>query len=187
MSVTQSPSQVEQLRKIIREVPDFPRPGILFYDITTLLSDPTGLRIVTSHLVERYRDMKVDKVVGIETRGLIFAAPVAMELGVGLIPARKPGKLPYQTVTENYELEYGSNTIQMHADAIAPGERVLIVDDLIATGGTLLAAARLIRRMGAELFEAAAIIDLPELGGSQKLQDMHIPTFTLTAFALDDR
>lgn len=168
MSATEV-NQVDQLRKIIREVPDFPRPGILFYDITTLLSDPAGIRTVTEHLVERYRGQKIDKVVGIETRGLIFGAPLAMELGVGLIPARKPGKLPYRTITESYELEYGSNTIQMHADAIGQGDRVLIVDDLIATGGTLAAASKLVERLGGTVVEIAAVLELTFLDGRRQL------------------
>lgn len=175
MTVT-TPGKLDQLRKIIREVPDFPKPGILFYDVTTLLSDPAGLRAVTDHLVERYRGQKIDKVVGIETRGLIFAAPVAMELGIGLVPARKPGKLPFTTITESYDLEYGSNSICMHSDAIAKGERVLIVDDLIATGGTLAAASALVERLGGEVVEIAAVIELTFLNGRPRLGERPIYT-----------
>lgn len=176
MSVMQPIDKFDQLRKIIREVPDFPRPGILFYDITTLLSDPSGLRLVTEHLVERYRGQKIDKVVGIETRGLIFGAPLAMELEIGLVPARKPGKLPFQTITESYDLEYGSNSICMHADAIAKGERVLIVDDLIATGGTLVAASNLVERLGGEVIEIAAVLELSFLNGRSRLGERPIYT-----------
>ena len=158
------------LRSLIRDIPDFPHAGILFYDITPLLSDPHALDEVTSLLADRYRGRNIQKIVAIESRGFIFAAPLACKLGVGLIPARKPGKLPYKTVEESYSLEYGTNTIQMHADAVAKGERVLVVDDLIATGGTLGAACRLVERLGGEVVEVATVIELMALKGTAVLE-----------------
>ena len=152
-------------RALIRAVPDFPKPGILFRDITPLLADPAALGAVTDLLARRYRPQNIQKIVAIDARGFLFGAPLACALGVGLAPARKPGKLPYETVEESYTLEYGSNTICMHTDALAKGERVLVIDDLIATGGTLAATCNLVERMGAELVEIATIIELTDLNG----------------------
>ena len=152
-------------RALIRDVPDFPLPGILFRDITPLLADPAALAGVTDLLARRYRPQNIQKIVAIESRGFLFGAPLACALGVGLVPVRKPGKLPYKTVEESYTLEYGSNTICMHVDALARGERALVIDDLIATGGTLAATCNLVERLGAELVEVAAIVELTELNG----------------------
>ncbi len=156
-------------RSLIRAIPDFPSPGILFRDITPLLADPQALKGVTQLLAERYRDAGISKVVGIESRGFIFGAPLACELGAGLIPARKPGKLPFEVIQESYTLEYGTNTISMHVDAVKPGERVLIVDDLIATGGTIAATCKLVERLGGQIAEVVTIIELTALKGRDQL------------------
>ncbi|HYW68176.1 MAG TPA: adenine phosphoribosyltransferase [bacterium] len=157
------------LRGLIRDVPDFPKPGIVFKDITTLTKDPEGLRAAVDALAERYTDADVDLVVGIESRGFVFGAAVAYKLGVGFVPARKPGKLPAQTVSAAYELEYGTDAIEMHRDAIGQGQRVLIVDDLLATGGTAAAAAELVSGLGGEIVAIAFLIDLAFLRGRDKL------------------
>ena len=157
------------LRGLIRDVPDFPKPGIVFKDITTLTKDPEGLRSAVDALAERYADADVDLVVGIESRGFVFGAAVAYKLGVGFVPARKPGKLPAQTVSAAYELEYGTDAIEMHRDAIGQGQRVLIVDDLLATGGTAAAAAELVSGLGGEIVAIAFLIDLAFLRGKDKL------------------
>lgn len=157
------------LRTLIRDIPDFPEPGILFRDITPLLANPEGLKEVNRLLVERYRDRRIDKVVGIESRGFIFGAPLALALGAGFIPARKPGKLPHKTVEETYTLEYGSNILTMHEDGIEDGEQILVVDDLLATGGTLGATCNLIERLRGEIVEVAVLIELTALGGRDNL------------------
>ena len=158
------------LEKLIRDVPDFPKPGIVFKDITTLTKDAEGLRAAVEAIVERYRDSAIDVVVGIESRGFIFGTGVALGLGVGFVPARKPGKLPADTVRAEYELEYGTDAIEMHRDAIARGQRVLIVDDLLATGGTARAAAQLVQELGGEVVAVAFLIDLAFLRGRDKLR-----------------
>jgi len=157
------------LRSLIRDVPDFPKPGIVFKDITTLTKDPEGLRVAVDALAGRYADANVDLVVGIESRGFVFGAAVAYKLGVGFVPARKPGKLPAQTVSAAYELEYGTDAIEMHRDAIGQGQRVLIVDDLLATGGTAAAAVELVSGLGGEIVAIAFLIDLAFLRGRDKL------------------
>ena len=157
------------LKSLIRDVPDFPKPGIVFKDITTLTKDPEGLKAAADGIADRYRDAKVDVVVGIESRGFIFGALVADRLGVGFVPARKPGKLPAETVRKEYELEYGTDAIEMHKDAVAPGQRVLIVDDLLATGGTAKAAAELVEDLGGVVVAIAFVIDLAFLKGREKL------------------
>ncbi|HVR96649.1 MAG TPA: adenine phosphoribosyltransferase [Thermoanaerobaculia bacterium] len=151
---------MEELKKHIREIPDFPKPGILFYDITTLLQHPLALRKTVDCFVWMFAEKKIDKVVGIESRGFMFGPIVAYDLNAGFVPVRKPGKLPYETIRESYDLEYGSNTIEMHKDAIQPGERVLIVDDLVATGGTARAAAKLTESLGGEVVGLGFIIEL---------------------------
>ena len=178
----------DYLRQHIRTVPDWPAPGVQFRDITPLLQDPKVFRVLIDAFVHRYMDraLRPDVVAGLDARGFILGSVVAYELGVGFVPIRKKGKLPFTTVQETYELEYGSSTVELHTDAVQPGDRVLLIDDLIATGGTLIAAANLVRRMGAQVFEAAAIIDLPELGGSKRLQDLGVPTFCLTVFSLTE-
>ena len=160
---------MEDLKQCIREVPDFPKPGILFYDITTLLKDRVALRKTIDRLSWLFADQQVDKVVGIESRGFLFGAQVAYKLNAGFVPVRKPGKLPAATVHQTYELEYGSDRIEMHQDAIAPGEKVLIVDDLIATGGTALATARMVEALGGEVVGFGFVIELEFLPGREKL------------------
>jgi len=160
---------MEHLRKLIREVPDFPKSGILFYDITTLLKDRDGLRAVIDALKERYQKTPVDVVVGIEARGFIFAPALAYALGAGFVPVRKPQKLPAQTTCEEYQLEYGTDKLEIHEDAIQPGQNVLIVDDLLATGGTAAAVARLVERLGGKVTGLAFVVELTFLNGRAKL------------------
>lgn len=162
---------MDELKKIIREVPDYPKPGILFYDITTLLKNGGAFRKVINLLTERYRDKGIDKVLGIDSRGFIFAPCVAYNLGVGFVPVRKKGKLPAETLSVDYDLEYGSNTIEIHKDSLEPGERVIIIDDLIATGGTAAATAELVKTLGAELVEMAFMIELTFLKGRDCLPE----------------
>ena len=158
------------LRGLIRDVPDFPKPGILFRDVTPLLADPDGLRRAVEALAEPFRRAGVERVLGIESRGFLLGAPVALALGAGLVIVRKPGKLPWQTVSASYELEYGSDTVEMHVDAVKAGQRVLIVDDLIATGGTACAAVELARGAKADLLGCAFLIELSALGGRARLE-----------------
>ncbi|MGA2435409.1 MAG: adenine phosphoribosyltransferase [Bryobacteraceae bacterium] len=160
---------VPELKKLIREVPDFPKPGILFYDITTLLKDGPGFRAVIDALTERYRDAHIDTVVGIEARGFIFAPVLAYALGTGFIPVRKPKKLPADSVTVEYDLEYGSDSLAVHKDAIQPGQNVLIVDDLLATGGTARAVTKLVEKLGGRVAGLGFVIELSFLNGREKL------------------
>ena len=160
---------METLKRLIRHVPDYPKPGILFYDITTLLRDGDGFRQAVDAVVDPYRARSIDAVVGIESRGFIFGAAVADRLGVGFIPVRKPGKLPSQTVKATYELEYGVDALEMHDDAVTAGERVLIVDDLLATGGTAQATVGLVRQSGAHVVGLSFLIELTDLDGRSKL------------------
>ena len=173
------------LRALIRTIPDFPKPGIQFRDITTLLLDANGLAQSIDRLAARVGDSKPDLIAGIEARGFIFGAALAQKLGVGLLLIRKDGKLPGQTVAVDYALEYGQDRIAMHADALVPGARVLLVDDLIATGGTACAAVRLLRTAGAEVVAAHFVIDLPDLGGSAKLRGQGVTVETLVEFEGD--
>ena len=161
---------VDTLKARIRHVPDFPKPGILFYDITTLLRDPAGFRLAIDSLAMPYADRQVELVVGIESRGFILGAAVADRLGAGFTPIRKPGKLPSKTVKESFELEYGSDALEMHEDAIGRGQRVLVVDDVLATGGTAKAAASLVRRCGGDLLGLDFLIELVALNGRSKLE-----------------
>ncbi|MBI3603710.1 MAG: adenine phosphoribosyltransferase [Nitrospirae bacterium] len=156
-------------KKLIREVPDFPKPGILFYDITTLLKDAQAFRAIQDELANRYRDQRIAKVIGIESRGFILGSALAYQIGAGFVPVRKPGKLPADTFEVNYNLEYGSNSLAVHRDAIAMGERVLIVDDLLATGGTAAATVWLIRQLGGEIVGLAVLVELLGLKGRDKL------------------
>jgi adenine phosphoribosyltransferase len=160
---------MDDLKRHIREVPDFPKPGILFYDITTLLQNPLALRQTVDRFVWMFADRRIDKVVGIESRGFMFGPIVAYNLNAGFVPVRKPGKLPYLKVRETYELEYGSDTLEMHQDAVTRGERVLIVDDLVATGGTARATARMIESQGATVAGMGFIIELTFLPGRAAL------------------
>lgn len=170
------------LKALIRTIPDYPKPGIMFRDVTTLLGDAKGLRVAIDAMVAPYLDKGIDAVAGIEARGFILGGAVAEKLGCGFVPVRKKGKLPWKTIGQEYTLEYGVDVIEMHEDAVAPGAKVLIVDDLIATGGTAEAAAKLIRRSGGEVAGATFIIDLPELGGVALLKRHGIASHALVAF-----
>ncbi len=161
---------MENLRKLIREVPDFPKPGINFYDITTLLLDPEGLEQTIDALTEQCRGMSIDTVIGIESRGFIFGAPLAYQLGVGFIPVRKPNKLPAECVSVSYELEYGTDTLEMHKDAVGEGHRVLIVDDLLATGGTAKAVVDLVEGIGGTVAGLSFVVELNFLKGREKFK-----------------
>ena len=168
------------LRSIIRDVPDFPKPGILFKDITPLLNNAEAFHQTIMELADRYRGMGIQKIVGIESRGFIFAAALAYEIGAGMVPVRKIGKLPAKTIRETYELEYGTDSVEIHEDAIMPGERVLVLDDVIATGGTLAAACRLVKILGGEIVEAATVVELTFLPGREKLAGF--PFYALIQF-----
>jgi adenine phosphoribosyltransferase len=163
-------------------VPDWPEPGVMFRDITPLLAQPRVFRVLIDQFVHRYFDTRPDAIAGLDARGFIIGAVVAYELNVGFVPIRKKGKLPFETVAETYELEYGNATVEMHTDAVQPGARVVLIDDLIATGGTMMAGKRLLERLGATVIEGAAIVDLPELGGSKKLRDAGLAVHTLVEF-----
>jgi len=168
--------------KVIRSIPDYPKPGIVFRDITTLLNDAKGFRRAIDALVLPHAGTKIDKVAGIEARGFILGGAVAHQLSVGFIPVRKKGKLPWRTYTEQYELEYGTDYVEIHTDAVEPGQRILLVDDLIATGGTAEAAIKLIERAGGVVVACSFIIDLPDLGGRKRLEKLGKPVNTLCAF-----
>lgn len=165
---------MNELKNLIREVPDWPKPGILFYDLTTLLQDAGGLRAVIDNLAEHYKGKGIDMVAGIEARGFIFAPAVAWRLGVGFIPVRKPKKLPWKTASVSYALEYGSDTLEIHRDAVRPGQRVLLCDDLLATGGTAAAAIQLLRQIGAEVAGAGFAVELTFLHGREKLPNLPV-------------
>ncbi len=169
-------SMEQRLKQVIRDIPDFPKPGILFKDITPILSHPGLLKETVEELARPFRDAGVSKVLGIESRGFIFAPPLAVTLGAGFVPARKPGKLPWETVKESYALEYGEDALEIHSDAFLKGERILLVDDLLATGGTASAAARLAAKVGASVVGAAFVIELEFLKGRSKLQVPRIHT-----------
>jgi adenine phosphoribosyltransferase len=170
------------IKSRIRTVPHYPKPGVMFRDITTLLKDPVGFRVTVNEFVTRYEGAQIDKVAAIESRGFMIGAPLAYQLGVGFVPIRKQGKLPAATLGHDYELEYGTDRIEIHVDAIAPGERVLLVDDLLATGGTAEAAVKLVEAMGGSIVECCFVIDLPELGGHQRLAALGQTVFTLCEF-----
>ena len=168
------------LKEKIRTVPHWPIEGVMFRDITTLMQDADAFRTACDEFYDRYKDMDINKVVGIDARGFIFGAILAYKLGVGFVPVRKKGKLPYETISEEYTLEYGTNCVEMHRDAIVLGERVLIVDDLIATGGTIAAAVKLVEKLGGDVVECVFLVELPELNGREKIKDYEI--FTLVEF-----
>ena len=174
----------DYLRSHIRTVPDWPVPGVQFRDITPLLQNPRVFRVLIDAFVHRYMEpsLKPDVVAGLDARGFILGAVVAYELNVGFVPIRKKGKLPFTVVEETYELEYGSATVELHTDAVQPGQRVLLIDDFIATGGTMMAGMKLLEKLGATVIEGAAIVDLPELGGSDKLRQAGLALFTLVDF-----
>ena len=161
--------RVKAITALIRDIPDFPEPGIMFNDITPLLADHNGLQIAVGALVEHYRESDVTLVAGIESRGFIFATPIALQLGAGFVPIRKPGKLPYDVVTEDYELEYGTDSLEVHRDAVQPGDRVVVIDDVLATGGTAVTAAKLIEHLGATVVGIGVMVELGYLGGRARL------------------
>jgi adenine phosphoribosyltransferase len=173
------------IKSLIRTVPHYPKQGVMFRDITTLLKDAVGFRVTINEFVHRYTGAKIDKIAGIESRGFIIGAALAYQLGVGFVPIRKKGKLPAETVGHDYELEYGVDRVELHVDAIAKGERVLVVDDLIATGGTAEAAIKLIEKMGGVVTEVCAVIDLPDLGGRKRLEKLKHKVFALCEFEGD--
>ncbi|CNE70829.1 adenine phosphoribosyltransferase [Yersinia rohdei] len=175
--------QLQYIKDSIKTIPDYPKAGILFRDVTSLLEDPLAYASSIELLVERYLDAGVTKVVGTEARGFLFGAPVALALGVGFVPVRKPGKLPRATISESYELEYGTDKLEIHTDSIQPGDKVLVIDDLLATGGTIEATVKLIRRLGGDVTDAAFIIDLPELGGETRLVEQGLTCYSLVSFS----
>ncbi|ADP19422.1 adenine phosphoribosyltransferase [Achromobacter xylosoxidans A8] len=175
----------EYIRRTIRSVPDWPQPGVIFRDITPVLQDPRAFRVLIDLFVYRYMRQRLDLVAGVDARGFIVGSVLAYELNLGFVPVRKKGKLPFRTVAEEYSLEYGNASVEMHTDAVRTGQRVLLVDDLIATGGTMLAAIKLLQRLGANVVEAAAIIDLPDLGGSAKVAATGTPLYTVCQYSAD--
>jgi adenine phosphoribosyltransferase len=170
------------LRDSIRSIPDYPKPGIMFRDITTLLGSPRAFRRAVDELVQPWAGLKIEKIAGIEARGFILGGAVAHQLSAGFVPIRKKGKLPHETVSIAYSLEYGVDEMEVHRDAVLAGEKVILVDDLIATGGTACAAAQLLRNLGAEVVSACFVVDLPELGGRAKLEAMGVPVRVLVEF-----
>jgi len=170
------------IKNSIVAVPDYPKPGIMFRDVTSLLEDPQAFALVIDLLATKYLDCGITKIVGTEARGFIFGAPLALALGVGFVPARKPGKLPRATISQDYTLEYGQDTLQIHKDALNAQDKVLIVDDLLATGGTVEATIKLIRQIGATVEDAAFVISLPDLGGEARLSEMAVGLTTLVSF-----
>ncbi|WP_119422413.1 adenine phosphoribosyltransferase [Desertibaculum subflavum] len=166
----------------IRTIPDYPKPGIMFRDITTLLNDPRGFRKTVDELVQPYAGIRIDKVAGIEARGFILGGAVAHQLSCGFIPVRKKGKLPFTTIAQSYALEYGTDQVEIHVDAVKPGENVLVIDDLVATGGTAEAAIKLIRTAGGNVVGCSFIVDLPELGGRKKIEALGVGVLALCEF-----
>ncbi|MEN9545034.1 MAG: hypothetical protein RLZZ598_1867 [Pseudomonadota bacterium] len=173
---------IDLIRSTLRTVPDWPTPGVQFRDITPLLQNPRIFRVLIDQFVHRYFDARPDAIAGLDARGFIIGSVLAYELNIGFVPIRKKGKLPFTTIAESYALEYGNATVEMHTDAVRPGDRVLLIDDLIATGGTMMAGKRLLEKLGATVIEGAAIVDLPELGGSKRLRDAGLALFTLVDF-----
>jgi adenine phosphoribosyltransferase len=170
------------IKSLIRTIAHYPRPGVMFRDITTLLKDPVGFKLTVNELLRRYREHKIDKVAAIESRGFILGAPLAFELAAGFVPLRKKGKLPAETVGQDYALEYGADRIEMHVDAVNAGEQVLLVDDLLATGGTAEASCKLIESAGARIVECCFVINLPELGGRRRLEEQGYGVHALVEF-----
>ncbi len=173
---------VAQIQASIKSIPDYPKPGILFRDVTSLMEDSDAYRSTIALLVEKYKDMGFTKIVGTEARGFLFGAPLALELGVGFVPVRKPGKLPRETIAQSYELEYGTDTLEIHIDAISEGDKVLVVDDLLATGGTIEATVKLIRQLGGSVDYAAFVINLPEIGGETRLKESGLNVYSICEF-----
>jgi adenine phosphoribosyltransferase len=174
---------MSDIAKLIRTIPNYPKDGIMFRDITTLLKDPKGFQTTINMLVEKYKNSPIDYIAGIEARGFILGAALAFALNKGFIPVRKKGKLPGKTITQAYDLEYGSDTIEIHEDAIPAGSNILLIDDLIATGGTAIGAITLLEKVGAKVYETAFVVDLPELGGAKRIQDLGHKVFCLCSFS----
>ena len=183
--MTMTMTELDYVRSTVREVPDFPKPGILFLDITTATKDAKAMNLMIDFLYEQFKDEKVDYVAGIESRGFIFGAPLACRLNAGFVPIRKPNKLPADTVKESYSLEYGTDTIEMHADAIKEGDRVLVIDDLLATGGTAVAACNLVKKVGGEVVAASFIIELDPLKGREKIEANGVKVVSMLNYDLD--
>jgi len=175
--------QLNLVKNAIATINDYPKPGIIFRDVTSLLEDPIAFALVIESFANTYRDRGITKIVGTEARGFIFGAPLALALGVGFVPVRKPGKLPRKTIAQSYELEYGTDTLELHVDALSNDDKVLVVDDLLATGGTVEATTLLIRELGAEVTDAAFVISLPDLGGATRLEALGLALTTLVEFA----
>jgi adenine phosphoribosyltransferase len=173
------------IKSLIRTIPHYPKQGVMFRDITTLLKDPVGFRVTINEFVNRYTAVRIDKVAGIESRGFIIGSALAFQLGAGFVPIRKKGKLPAETVGHDYQLEYGTDRVEMHVDAVTKGDRILLVDDLIATGGTAEAATKLIGTMGGEIVECCFVIDLPDLGGRKRIEKLGHCVFALCEFEGD--
>ena len=178
-------TELDYVREHVRQVPDFPKPGILFLDITTATKDAESFKIIMNYLYEQFKNEKVDYIAGIESRGFIFGAALANLLGVGFIPIRKPNKLPAETVKESYSLEYGTDTIEMHADAIKEGDRVVIIDDLLATGGTAVAACNLVKKVGGDIVAAAFVIELDPLKGREKIESKGVKVVSMLNYDID--
>lgn len=176
----------DYIKSVIRTVPDWPQPGVNFRDITPLLQNSAAFRKLIDSFVHRYQEMEIDAVAAIDARGFIVGAPLAYELGCSFVPVRKKGKLPFRTISETYTLEYGEAEVELHSDAFREGDRILVVDDLIATGGTMLAAAKLITRTGGQVVETATIVDLPDLGGAQRIRDEGFSVFAVCSFTEDE-
>ncbi|CZF80073.1 Adenine phosphoribosyltransferase [Grimontia celer] len=177
-----SQDKIAFIKDSIKTIPDYPKPGIMFRDITSLMENAEAYKATIGLLVEKYKDQGFTKIVGTESRGFLFGAPLALELGVGFVPVRKPGKLPREVISESYELEYGTDKLEIHTDAIVEGDKVLMVDDLLATGGTIEATTKLIRRLGGDVAHAAFIINLPEIGGEKRLQENGIDVYSICQF-----
>jgi adenine phosphoribosyltransferase len=173
------------IKSLIRTIPNYPKQGVMFRDITTLLKDPIGLRLTIDDIHKRYRSHGISKVAAVESRGFIIGAPVAYLLGAGFVPIRKKGKLPAETIGYDYELEYGVDRVEIHVDAISKGDRILLIDDLVATGGTAEAASTLIAKMGGEVIECCFVVDLPDVGGRKRLEKMGLGVFALCEFEGD--
>lgn len=177
-----TPALSAQLKQVIKTVPDYPKPGILFRDVTSLMQDGPAFASVIDALKQHFADHGIDKVVGTESRGFIFGAPLAYALGVAFVPVRKKGKLPRERISQSYQLEYGEDILELHMDAIHPGDKVLMIDDLLATGGTIEATTQLIRRLGGEVTQAAFVIALPELGGIERLEKLGLEVLSLVDY-----
>lgn len=173
------------IKSVIKTIPDYPKPGIMFRDVTSVLEDHEAFNQCIELIAEHYKSFNFDKIAGTEARGFLFGAPLALSMGIGFVPVRKPGKLPRATITEAYELEYGTDNLEIHQDAINPGERVLMIDDLLATGGTMIATANLIKRLGGVVEHAGFVISLPDIGGEQKLKEAGITPYAICEFEGD--